>query len=401
VRQYVAGQVLSNVGTWFQTLALALLVLQLTGDPLALALVPALQQVPVLLLSGHAGLLGDRHDPRRILLVTNSLAATVALALAVATARGAVTVGWVAVVAVLTGAINAVDRPTSQLMPSVLVPPALLSSALGINSLIQSAARLAGPALAGIAYTAAGPAWCFAINAASYGAALAALAVVRTSAAGVAPPAGRARPPVRGAVRQGVREAWRHPDLRRVLLVNAVVGLTAFNFLITITAMVELTFAGDGSAVGLAHAANALGAVIGGVAAPAIMIRAGRRLDVACAAFALALLACALAPSLAVFVLLGPVLGLALVLYQVTVLDSVHHLVDRAMLGRMLGLVMLGTLGTTPVGSPLIGLLMQATSPRWALAVGAGTTGAGAWWAWRHPTTHYRVGDRAQNATNA
>jgi MFS family permease len=383
VRRYVAGQILSNVGTWFQTLALALLVVELTDSTFALALVPALQLLPVLLLSGYGGLLGDRHDPRRLLLITNTAAAAVALVLAAVTAGGGVNVVWVAAVAVVSGGIHAVDRPASQLMPSVLVPPPLLSSALGMNSLIQSAARLAGPALAGAAYSAFGPAWCFAVNGASYLAALVALAAVRERAAGVPVPDDAARPPVRGAVRQGVREAWHRPDLRRVLLVNAAIGLTAFNFLITITAMVEFTFDGDATAVGLAHAANAVGAVVGGVVAPALMIRAGRRLDVACAGFAAALLACALAPDLAAFLLLGPVLGLALALYQVTVLDRVHRLVDRALLGRMMGLVTLGTLGTTPLGSPLIGLLMQATSPRWALGLAAATTLACA--LWTHP----------------
>jgi MFS family permease len=374
VRVYVAGQILSNVGTWFQGLALALLVVELTDSSLALALVPALMLLPVTLLSGHGGLLGDRHDPRRILLITNSLAAAVALVLAAVTARGAVSVGLVAVVAVMSGCIHAVDRPTSQLMPSVLVPPELLSSAMGINSLIQSAARLVGPALAGFAYTAFGPAWCFAVNGVSYLAALAALAAIRNRDSGGGLPDRDARPAARGAVRQGIREAWRRPDLRRVLLVNVAVGLTAFNFLATITAMVEFVFDGDGTAVGVAHAANALGAVVGGVFAPALMIRAGRRLDIACAAFGVALLACALAPTLGVFLLLGPVLGLALVLYQVTVLDDVHRLVDRALLGRMMGLVTLGTQGTTPIGSPLVGLLMQLASPRWALGVASATT---------------------------
>jgi MFS family permease len=377
VRLYVGGQVLSNVGTWFQTLALALLVVDLTDSSFALALVPALQLLPVLLLTSHGGMLGDRHDPRRLLMATNALAGAVALGLAGLTAAGAVSVGWAAVVALSAGAINAVDRPAGQLMPAVLVPPELLASALGMSSIIQSASRLVGPALAGVAYATLGPAWCFAINGLSYGAALAALVAVRERP-------GEHRPPPAagtGTVRQGIREAWSRPDLRRVLLVNVLVGLTAFNFLATITAIATFTFAGDGTAAGLAHAANALGAVAGGLVAPTILARTGRRLDVACAAFAAALLACAVAPTLGVFLALGPILGLALSLYQVTVLDTVHRLVDRAMLGRMLGLVTLGTVGTTPIGSPLIGLLMEATSPRWAFGLAATTTLGCAGWA--------------------
>jgi predicted MFS family arabinose efflux permease len=113
------------------------------------------------------------------------------------------------------------------------------------------------------------------------------------------------------------------------------------------------------------------------------MVRLGRRLEVACAAFGVALLACAVAPNLVAFVLLGPALGLTLALYQVTVLDGVHQLVDRAVLGRTLGLVTLGTQGTTPIGSPLMGLLMEATSPRWALGAGAATILGCGTWVWR------------------
>jgi hypothetical protein len=261
----------------------------------------------------------------------------------------------------------------------VLVPEALLASALGMSSLIQSASRLVGPALAGLTYATLGPAWCFAINGLSYGAALAALVAVRERRE--AAPVPEPEPDNRGTVRQGIREVGGHPELRRVLVVNALIGFTAFNFLATITAMVTFTLGGDGTAAGLAHATNAVGAVVGGFVAPLILVRTGRRLDLACAAFAASLLACAVAPNLGVFLALGPLLGLALAWYQVTVLDSVHGLVDRAMLGRMMGLVTLGTVGTTPIGSPLIGLLMEATSPRWAFGVAAATTLGCARWA--------------------
>jgi MFS family permease len=380
VRWYVGGQILSNVGTWFQLLALSLLVVELTDSSFALALVPALQQVPVLLLTSHGGLLGDRYDPRRLLIATNGLAAVLALGLAAVTATGAVTVAWVGVAALASGAIHAVDRPVAQLMPSVLVPPNLLSGALGMSSLIQSASRLVGPALAGVAYARYGPAWCFAVNGVSYGAVLLALVAVRGAKARASATTVVADRRERPTVRQGLREAWERPALRRVLVTNAVIGFTAFNFIATITGMVNFTFGEGGTAAGLAHAANAVGAVAGGVVGPAVMARAGRRLDVACAGFALALVACAVAPTLTLFLALGPLLGFALALYQVTVLDAVHRQVDRALLGRALGLVTLGVVGTTPLGSPLIGLVMETTSPRWALGVGAAAAVGCAGW---------------------
>jgi hypothetical protein len=266
------------------------------------------------------------------------------------------------------------DRPAVQVMPVELVPPPLVSNALGLSSMIQSLARLVGPALAGVTFAALGPSWCFAVNAASY--LLATAVLLRLD-----PEALHPRPrstPGRGQVREGFTYLLGHPGLRAVLAVNALVGLLAINFLVVITAMVEITFDGGGFAVGVAHSANALGALAGGAVVGATLAWLSRRIDLVCLALGVALGVNALAPNLVLFVLAGPLLGIAFVAYQSAVLDACHRLARPDMFGRMASLVTLGAMGTTPAGSMIVGVVIDVWSPRAALAVGAASCGVGA-----------------------
>lgn len=373
-RRYFVGQTLSSIGTWFHTLAVALLVVELTGSGGALGAVVALQWLPLLVLGSHAGALLDRHDPRRVLIVTNAVNAATAGALVAVTATGHVTAWWLGAFSLAFGLVLPVDRTATALIPVELVGAPLVPNAVGLNSMTQSLARLVGPALAGIAFALAGPAWCFAVNALSYLVALGLLALIDTSGLHPRPRAPAARRPVR----EGFAYLARHPRLRAVIAANALVGLLAINFLVVITAMVQVTFGGGGLAVGTAHAANALGALAGGALAGAALARISRRLDLVCLALGAALAVNALAPTLPVFLASGPLLGVAFVAYQSAVLDSCHRLARPEMLGRMVGLVTLGAQGTTPVGSVIVGVVIDVWSPRAALGLGAVACALGA-----------------------
>ncbi|HET6952656.1 MAG TPA: MFS transporter [Acidimicrobiales bacterium] len=366
-RRYFAGQVVSNVGTWFQVLAQALLVVELAGTGTALGVVVALQWLPTLALGSVAGAVVDRREPRVVLLATNTVAGALAVVLTGVTATGHVTTQWLYGLSLALGLVLAFDRPAAQIVPVELVPGPLVPRALGINSMIQSASRLVGPAVAGLAYAAWGPAWCFGINAASYGAAVAVLAALDRGALHPRPRPAAAR----GQVRAGLAYVARHRAVRSVLVANAVVGLLAVNFLVVITAAVQLTFGGGELAVGVAHGANAAGALVGGVVVGGALARLSRRVDRVCLALGAALAVNALAPTLPAFVLAGPALGLAWIAYQTTVLDVCRRLVPPEMLGRVVGLVALGTFGTTPFGSVIVGAVIDAASPRAALALGA------------------------------
>jgi MFS family permease len=367
-RRFFIGQSISALGTWFHMLALSLLTLQLTDQAAPLGLIVALQWVPFLLLGAHAGALLDRVDARAVLLATNAVAATVSLALAAVAATGSLRLPTLGAFALAFGAVLPFERPAVQVLPVELVPPDLASSAIGLSTLTQSMARLAGPALAGLTFAAAGPAWCFVIDAGSY--VVCAAFLLRIN--GERPhrrPRRSARP---GQVREGLAYLRAHRRLRAVITANALIGLLAVNFLISVTAMVQIAFGGDSLAVGLAHTANAVGAVICGALMGGLAARVGRHLPLAIAGLAGAIALMAAAPTLPLFILAGPLLGAAFVAYQSAVLDTVHRLSRPDVYGRMVSLLTMGTLGTTPVGSLVIGAVIDAWSPRAALALGSG-----------------------------
>jgi MFS family permease len=361
------GQTLSSVGTWFHMLAMSLLIVELTGSGAALGVIVALQALPLLVFGTYAGVVLDRHDPRIILLITNSVYAALGTALVVVTATGHVNEWWLGGFALAFGLVVPFDRSAIQVIPIELVPPSLMANAIGLNSMVQSIARLVGPAIAGITFALVGPSWCFAVNVVSFLVAVASLLSLdkaklfaRTRSASA-----------KGQVREGFAYLRRTPALRSILLANAFIGLLAFNFMVVITAMVQIQFDGGGLAVGIAHAANALGALIGGALAGAMLPRLSRHLDVVVVALGAAFAANAVAPSLAVFVLLGPVLGITFVAYQSSVLDSCRRLARPEMFGRMVSLVMIGMQGTTPIGSLIVGGIIDVWSPRMALGLGA------------------------------
>ncbi|MFI5305780.1 MAG: MFS transporter [Polyangiales bacterium] len=367
-RLYFVGQIISNVGTWFQSIAQALLVIELTGSGKALGIVTALQFLPMLLLGVHGGVMADRVKPRTLLLTTAGLAALLATILALVTALHVVTIWWVWGLALCLGCVQAFDRPTSQAFLYEMVGPEDLSQAVGLYSITQSSARMVGPALGGAAYALFGSAPCFAINGASFLFVIVALVMMRTGE--LWPRQGEQRD-AGEQVREGLRYAWHDPQLRGPLLANLLIGCLAFNFMILIAAMTKMVFHANAAALGSAHALNAVGAVIGGLLFA--MLRKPSRLHLAmtCFAMAVTILVNALAPSLTFFLLWAPIFGLSVGAYQTTLQSSVQRATPPAMMGRISGLLTLGSVGTTPIGAMIVGWLIDTWSARAGMGLGA------------------------------
>src|SRR3954452_10377893 len=180
-RAFFIGQVISTVGTWMQMLAQAWLVLQLANSGSALGITIALQTLPVLLIGAWGGVIADRVNNRRLLLLTTVASMAQAAGLGFMVASGHITVHWVYLFATFVGLIAAFDRPAMQALIYELVGPDDLPSAVGIASTINSTGRLAGPALAGVLISTVGIASCFFVNAVSFAAVLVALLTLRTS----------------------------------------------------------------------------------------------------------------------------------------------------------------------------------------------------------------------------
>ena len=167
-RIYLAGQSLANTGSWMQSIAQDWLIFDLTHSSAAVGVTMALQFGPILLLGMHAGIVADRLQKRRILLVTQLLNAVAVAVLAVITIAGAVTAADVYLFALLSGVIFAFDGPARQAFVTDVVPEGRLRAAISLNAAVFQAARLVGPALASVLIVCAGTGWVFAANAACY-----------------------------------------------------------------------------------------------------------------------------------------------------------------------------------------------------------------------------------------
>lgn len=372
---YFTGQLLSNTGIWFQNLALQLVVLGATGSAQALSGITIAQFLPIFLLGIPAGRLMEKVAPRTVLLVTSvgSAAATAGLVFVVTEDPELWTLyGLVGVL----GTVQAFERVAAQTIIFELVGPDGLSRAASVSTIALAAARSVGPALAGLAFQGLGAGPCILINAGAYLLVFATRWRIRpatlygrtaVSGDGGRPGSdGPAEPPVpaSGAFR-------RSRDVTTLLVVNVVVSLLAMNFGLVLTSTVDLSYGGDAAAVGAVHTLNAVGAVAGGILAARRVRVSVRSLVPATAVFGLALALNAAAPTLALFLVAAPVLGIGLGYYQGIVNAAAQESVPPRFIGRMMSWMTLGSYGMVPFGALAMGWVIDASSGRVALAVSA------------------------------
>src|ERR1700722_8005183 len=174
-RRFVGGQTISLIGSWTETVAQAILVLRLTHSGLVLGLATAARYAPVLVLTPLAGVLADRDDKRRLLLVTQSSLAVTSLVLGVLVLTGAIELWMVFVVALVFGTVTAVDNPARLTFVPEMVGPSLRRDAITLNSTMVNVGRAIGPIVAATLVATVGVGWCFVANAASFGAVIASL----------------------------------------------------------------------------------------------------------------------------------------------------------------------------------------------------------------------------------
>jgi MFS family permease len=367
VRVFVTGQALSNIGTFSQVVALSLLVLSLTNSGFALGVVMSLQALPMVLLGPWAGAQLDRLPLRRVLFATAIAGAAQASCLAFLALTGSIALPWVFVLAFGLGCIQVFDRPAGQAFMTELVPREFIPSGVSLASTAQSIGRLAGPALAAVVYTWGGSGTVFAVNAASYAAVIVALLLLRVHEL---LPRGAGHAHGRD-VRSGVVFAWRSRDLRAILIGNACIGLLAFNFPTFLASIASLTF-GQPYLFGVAESLNAVTALVAGIALSRYL-RHPTLQGVALAAVALGgtLAWVAVSPTAAVFLASMPFFGFAVVSYVTSSQSFVQQRAPSGMGGRMMSLYMLGSMGTTPIGALLVGVVIDRVSPRGAVGLGA------------------------------
>lgn len=367
-RRYLGGHALSIVGTWMQRVAQDWLVLELTGDPVAVGTALALQFLPMLLLGVWGGVLVDRLDRWKLLVATQAASAVLAGVLAVTTLLGATTLGLVYVMAALLGLVTVVDSPARHTFVTDLVPPGDYVNAQALNSTIHNTGRLVGPAVAGLVIAAAGAGEAFALNAISFAAVLVGLARIDRSALHRTVKAGSGR----GQAMAGLRYAWGHQELRACLLLVAVVSLFSQNFRVILPVTAAEVLSGDAATYGYLTSALGLGAVLGAVGAASSVTVTGRRLFACTLALGATNLLMALAGQLA-FALAGLVaVGVANIAFNTMARSLLQLRSAPEMQGRVMALHGLLNLGTTPLGGPLLGWVCAVAGSAWGFVVAGG-----------------------------
>jgi MFS family permease len=374
-RRYFTGQLISLSGTWMQTVAAVWVVLSLTGSGVAVGLTTALQFLPMLLIGAWGGLLADRIPKRRLLMATQALMAIPALGLFAVTATGVVT-PWMVFLAVFAmGSVNAVDNPTRQSFVIEMVGADRVVNAVSLNSVIVQAARIVGPALAGILIATVGVVPCFAINALTFVAMILALWRMDPARLQAPPPAQHER----GAIRAGLRYVMGTPELMVPLALMALVGTLGFNFQVVLPLLAKFSFQAGAMTYATLVSAMAAGSIVGALV-NGHRGRTGPRLIAGGAlAFGVAALAAAVMPSLAFEVPALMLLGAASVTFAATINSTLQLAVSPEMRGRVMALYSVVFLGSTPIGGPLTGWLAQSYDPRIALLLAAASGLIAAW----------------------
>lgn len=375
-RLFFIGQGISQVGNWLTLVAQTLLVLSLTGDGVAVGIVTACQFLPVLLIGAWAGLIADRSDKRRLLIVVQLFAMAQSFALGGLAFLGDPPIVAIYAVALVGGVAFAFDNPTRRAFVTEMVPGTLVHNAVSLNSAMMTTSRIIGPAIAGVLITTVGYGWCFVGDGCSYVGAILALSLMR--ARELRPVT--AAPRERGQIRAGLHHAFANPRLAIPLVMMAVIGTLAFNFQVVFPLMVTRTFGSTEAMFTLLFSVVSVGSLVGALAAARRHTIDVRDVVLTAAAFGISMSLFALTPNLAWALPVGVLVGGTSVAFLTASTAIVQVNAAPDMRGRILALQTIVFLGTTPIGGPILGWLSDATTPRVAVMLGGVATLAAAAW---------------------
>lgn len=375
-RLFFTGQMISQIGNWLTLIAQSLLVYHLTDSGTAVGVTTAFQFAPVLLLGPWAGLVADRSDKRKLLIIVQTIAMGQSFVLAALAFSGSPPVAAIYAVALIGGVTVAFDNPARRAFVVEMVSAEDMPNAVSLNSTLMTGSRIVGPVLAGALISTVGYGWCFLVDGLSYIAVLVCLQRMRTSELRAAP----VTPKGKGQVRAGLNYVRSQPVLFVPMAMMAVVGTLSYNFQTVFPLFTSRDFGGDASTYTTLFGVVSVGALVGALVAANRTKVTVRTVGWASVGYGVAMAAMSVVPSLAVAYLVALPLGFASITFLTASTAIVQVESAPEMRGRVLALQAMLFLGTTPIGGPILGALCDHFGARSGIVVGAiAALGAGAW----------------------
>ena len=378
LRLFFLGQGISLVGTWMQQVAMSWLVYRLTDSALLLGIIAFGSQFPALLMAPFAGVLADRWSRYRMVVVAQTLSMIQATLLAALVITGVIKVWHLIALSVFAGLVNGLDVPARQaLLVKLVGGTGDLPNAIALNSSMFNAARLIGPAVAGVLIGLVGEGPVFVLNAVSFVAVLGALAALELPHQ-PGEPAGN----VFGGIRDGFRYAFGFPPIRDLLFVLAVVSLVGIPYVVLFPVFARDVLGGDAQTLGLLTSFAGLGALVGALAlASRSTVRGlGRIIVGSTALFGASLIAFSLSRVVWVSCVLLSVTGFGVIVTTASINTVLQTIVGEDMRGRVMSLYAMAFLGMTPIGSIVGGALTtRFGAPLTVAAGGLGCLALSVW----------------------
>ena len=365
-RLFFIGQTISQTGNWLTNIALTLLILHRTGSGVAVGLLVACQYGPILLLSAWAGVLVDRTNKRNLLYLTQTLEMGESIALAALAFMHNAPLPAFYGIALAGGSLLALDNPVRRTFVNEMVPKDDIANAVTLYSAMNSMARIAGPALAGLLIVTVGFGWCFTIDAVSYVAVISALAMMRAGELLRLPVTHRAA----GQVRAGLKYIFGVPDLWITYVMLLVVGTLSYNFAVVFPLFVEKGLHGGDGTYTLVYSSFSVGGLVGALLVARRSTVSIRTVAVGAAGLGAAMLLFSVVPSIALAYVVATLVGAASVAYMTATTAIAQVRTEPLMIGRVLAIQTVLLIGTAPIGGPILGAIADAVGVRAPLLIG-------------------------------
>jgi MFS family permease len=378
-RLFFGGQSVSLIGTWLTRIATSWLVYRLTGSELLLGVVGFASQVPMLILSPFSGVLVDRWDRHRILVITQILSAVQSLALAVLTLKGIITVPEIIALQIVQGIINSFDTPARQAFVVEMISDREdLPNAIALNSSMVNTSRILGPSIGGVLIAAFGEGWCFSIDAISYLAVIASLLAMRLT---IGPRKATGQRMLQ-ELRTGVAYTFGFPPVWALLLLVAVTGTMGMPYVTLMPVIASKVLHGGPHTLGILMTASGVGALIGTLylASRRTIVGLGKLIVLATLVLGVGLIQFSFSNTLTVSLLMLPFVGAGMMVQTASANTILQTIVDEKLRGRVMAFYSMAIMGTQPIGSLLAGVLADRIGAQHTIFLGGAVCAAAGVW---------------------